>query len=57
LALAGISGDISFDFLLPEFDIRSGQSKISAIVMPMPEASVNKDRGPVPWQNDVRSAG
>lgn len=51
-----ISGYILAEFLVPELPVRLRISGESATRMPVPEATVNENHGPVFRQHDVRGS-
>lgn len=50
----GITNLITADFRLPEIRTSRGEMKHGAVV-PMPEATVDEDNGPVLWEHQVRT--
>lgn len=44
------------NLLLPEVGVRLGKPKICASFMPVPEATIDEDHGPMLRQNDIRAA-
>ena len=55
--VAAIPRDVSVDFFRPEFRAGFWNAEIPAAIVPVPEATVDKDEDVVLWQDDVRAAG
>lgn len=53
--VAGIAGDVASEFLPPERDSRFGLVAVSAALMSVPEAPMNKDDLTPPVHDDVRT--
>ena len=48
---------VAMDFLLPEWCVCFGQDKVFAVLMSMPEASVDENGGPVFFEDNVGRTG
>jgi hypothetical protein len=55
--VARIAADIAVELLLPELTSSRWRGRVPATGMSVPEASVNKDSGPVFRQDDIRATG
>ena len=52
---AEVPCDVFREFSRPEDDARLWRVGITAVAVPMPEASVDEHRNPMPWKHEVRT--